>query len=372
MNIAIVPWDRGALGNRMFQEKTDKSQPHDNNVQWVEGHAYVRHWFEERNHRYETIDQFKDWGEIDYILVYAGSIYRSFVSEFLKKGYENKLIYLAIEPEISYKEHRKERMPKLLKYYKYILTWNKEAVDGKRIFQTDGYYTLRKPSREIPFSERKLLVAIYTAHGSGYGEKELYSERNKIFRCYEKHEQFDLYGAGWEGFRNSRGIAGNKADVYCNYRFAVALENMKERKGYVTEKIYDCICNGVVPIYYGASDIREYVPADVFIDYSQFANPDELWDFLEGMQEDVWMGYLEAARRYLVSDQAGLVAPERFCERLEQLIRTDFAMDIKCRKIDRILFSSKGTAHEMLMKLYMKVRRNKAVRNLWYKLKKVI
>ncbi len=143
MNIAIVPWGEGALGNQMFREKRDKTHPHDNNVQWLESNDWVRLWFKERKHRYETIDQYKDWEEIDYILVYAGGIHKRYVSKFLKMGYENKLIYLAIEPEIGYKEHRKEQMPKLLKYYKYILTWNKEAADGKRIFQADHYCVLK-------------------------------------------------------------------------------------------------------------------------------------------------------------------------------------------------------------------------------------
>ncbi|MDE7327300.1 MAG: hypothetical protein K2N63_13675 [Lachnospiraceae bacterium] len=216
-------------------------------------------------------------------------------------------------------------------------------------------------------------MAIYTAHGRGYGEKELYTERNRIFQCYEKHEgHFDLYGAGWVGYRNYRGIAGNKAEVYCNYRFAVALENMKDGKGYVTEKIYDCICNGVVPIYYGASDIREYVPEDVFIDYGQFQNPDELWDFLEKMQEDVWLSYLDAARRYLASDQAKLVDPGRYCNQLEKLMLTDPAADIRCRWIDRILFSFQSGMHRIMLKLWMKIRKNRVVRNLWYKLKKIL
>ena len=372
MNIAVVPWDKQALGNQMFREKICKDHPHDNNVQWLENYDYVRRWFEERNHRYETIDQYKHWGEIDYILIYAGRIYKKYVLEFLKRGYENKLIYLAIEPEIGYKEHRKEQMPKLLRYYKYILTWNKEAADGKRILQSNLHYVLHVPTKSIPFSERKLLTAVYTAHGSGYGEKELYTERNRIFRCYEKHEgQFDLYGKGWEGFRNYRGIAGDKAEVYCNYRFAIALENMKDRKGFVTEKIYDCICNGVVPIYYGASDIKEYVPEDVFIDYCKFKNPDKLWDYLEGVQEDEWLGYLEAAHRYLASDQVKLIDPERYCKNLEELMLIDPEMDIHCRRIDKILFSFRIVTHEILIKFWMKFKRNRVINNLWYKLKRI-
>ena len=146
---------------------------------------------------------------------------------------------------------------------------------------------------------------------------------------------------------------------------------MKDRKGYVTEKIYDCICNGIVPIYYGASDIKEYVPADVFIDYSRFKNPDELWEFLSDMPEDIWLAYLEAARRYLESDRVRLIDPKQYCEKLEQLMRTDPEMDIHCRKIDKILFSLNIAGHEIFIKLWMKIKKNKLTHNIWYKIKKI-
>jgi len=40
--------------------------------------------------------------------------------------------------------------------------------------------------------------------------------------------------------------------VYHKYKFALAFENIKDTIGGVSEKIYDCICAGIVPIYYGS------------------------------------------------------------------------------------------------------------------------
>ena len=40
--------------------------------------------------------------------------------------------------------------------------------------------------------------------------------------------------------------------------------------GYISEKIFDCFFAGTVPLYLGAPDIEDYIPADTFIDLRQF------------------------------------------------------------------------------------------------------
>lgn len=368
MNIAIVPWSEDALDNNMFTK-----EPY-GNQEWLENFNSVRLWFEKQGHRYETIDRYKNWDAIDYILVYYGSIHLKYVRSFLKKGYENKLIYMAEEPETVAKEHGKDRIYGLLKYYKYILTWNLKLADNRRIFLHNPFYVLKQTGKNIPFSQRKLLVAIY-GHKTGYGRNELYSEREKIFRYFERYEnQFDLYGRGWDGFQNYKGIAGDKSEIYCHYRFAIAFENMKDSKGYVSEKIFDCICNGVVPIYYGARNIRQYVPEDVFIDYRKFKSLDGLRLFLEQMPETVWEGYLEAAHNYITSEQAKLVAPDKFCKTLERLMITNPAKDIKCHQIDKILFYFRSFSIKestFVMSIWKKAKKNRMIYHLWRKIKRM-
>ena len=96
-----------------------------------------------------------------------------------------------------------------------------------------------------------------------------------------------------------------------------------------------------------------------------------MWEFLSDMPEDIWLAYLEAARRYLESDRVRLIDPKQYCEKLEQLMRTDPEMDIHCRKIDKILFSLNIAGHEILIKLWMKIKKNKLTHNIWYKIKKI-
>ena len=43
------------------------------------------------------------------------------------------------------------------------------------------------------------------------------------------------------------------------FRFNLAFEN-SQSPGYVTEKVYDGLSAGTIPVYWGAPDVDEYVP----------------------------------------------------------------------------------------------------------------
>ena len=91
-----------------------------------------------------------------------------------------------------------------------------------------------------------------------------------------------------------KGSVVSKTETYHHYKFALCLENMKETSGYITEKIYDCLAAGVVPIYEGAKNITQFVPKECFIEYSQFSSVIELDNYIRNMQEDEYYGYISA------------------------------------------------------------------------------
>jgi hypothetical protein len=55
-----------------------------------------------------------------------------------------------------------------------------------------------------------------------------------------------------------------KIDGLHDYRFSIAIENSR-LPSYITEKFYDCILAGCVPLYYGAPNASDYFPVDSFI-----------------------------------------------------------------------------------------------------------
>jgi hypothetical protein len=67
---------------------------------------------------------------------------------------------------------------------------------------------------------------------------------------------------------------------------------MSNTPGYMTEKIWDSFKAKTVPIYWGASNIEEYVPKNCFIDYRDFRDFKKLESFLMTLNEDQYNEYI--------------------------------------------------------------------------------
>lgn len=349
MKIAILPWNEWALNNRMFEVSADGNSEVD---VYTKIWKNMKEWFNKHGHQMETLDRYNDWNEIDYIIIHNG-MHEKYTRKFLMKGMENKLIYRASEPEVINPLHSKEKINKLLRYYKYIITWNAELTDSKRIFLMNTVpYVFNKQFGNVAFRDKKLLVAIFSNKISS-NKNELYSERRKIFDYFENiQNEFDLYGYGWtrQEYQNYRGTVSSKSEVYHQYKFALAFENIKDTIGGVSEKIYDCICAGIVPIYYGSKTIKEYVPGDVFIDYRRFNSIDEMYLFIKNMDEETYLEYLDAAQKYLVSDLTKKAEVEGFCEELETLMKKNPAADIKVSFDLKLIYCAKTVCKEFRLK----------------------
>lgn len=86
-----------------------------------------------------------------------------------------------------------------------------------------------------------------------------------------------------------------KLDLISTYKFTFAFENAAVRD-YVTEKFYDPLIVGSVPVYLGAPNIEDYAPGEnCYIDASKWDNPKELADYLLELSEndDMYNKYFE-------------------------------------------------------------------------------
>jgi hypothetical protein len=86
--------------------------------------------------------------------------------------------------------------------------------------------------------------------------------------------------------------------------------------GYITEKLFDCLYAGAIPLYLGAPDILRYVPEDVFIDCRKYRSWDEMWDEVRHMPISRVQAMREAGRQFLGSDRA-----QAFVDSLVNLVR---------------------------------------------------
>ncbi|HQZ36736.1 MAG TPA: glycosyltransferase family 10 [Ilumatobacteraceae bacterium] len=78
-----------------------------------------------------------------------------------------------------------------------------------------------------------------------------------------------------------------------HYRFTVAFENSMTHD-YVTEKFFQALLAGSVPIYRGAPNVALFAPAPhSYIDATEFSGPAELAEFLAAMTDDLYADYHE-------------------------------------------------------------------------------
>ena len=239
--------------------------------------------------------------------------------------------------------------------YRRIFTWDDRLVDGCRYVKF-CLPVFRHPS---PFSMmgwcgRDLLCCAIAGNKAlaKWDASQLYSKRVESIRWFERNasHEFDLFGIGWDRpparsslidkilfkvssrlngkskscpFPSYRGPVVSKHDTLKRYRFSICYENMSELPGYITEKIFDCFFAGCVPIYWGASNIFDYVPRECFIDRREFADHETLYDFLTSMSEADYITYQMAIQTFLTSLAAEKFYPEAFASNIVNTILAD-------------------------------------------------
>jgi hypothetical protein len=167
----------------------------------------------------------------------------------------------------------------------------------------------------------KRVVVVNGSHNPGAKRRELYSLRIKAMVELSTLGVVDLYGVGWNKWwsrnamwlpywRNHRalksiykGACKSKYEVLKDYDFCLCFENMV-MDGYITEKLFDCLYAGTIPLYVGAPDIFEYIPAEVFVDCRIYSSWIEMWNAVSSMSDDQLMEMREAGRAFLQSDIA--------------------------------------------------------------------
>ncbi len=169
-------------------------------------------------------------------------------------------------------------------------------------------------------------------------QSELYLERLAAIRHFGATDGFDLFGRGWElptsGADRATQTAINrsyrgeipphdKVETLGNYRFSLCFENTAF-PGYITEKIFDCMVAGTIPIYLGAPDIADYIPNAAYIDFRDFGEYAALEAHLRAMTEAEAQPHLLAARHFLASDAAEMFTEAKYVDLLSRLLLETF------------------------------------------------
>jgi hypothetical protein len=234
------------------------------------------------------------------------------------------------------------RDPSRHKPFKAIFTYDDSIVDGSRYIKLNYAFSLPERVPHDLVRKKKLLLTIAGNKRSTHPQ-ELYSERCAAIHWFERNRpsDFDLYGFGWdEGtigtlfprkltnrcswlrrlgnplFPSWRGTVDRKRDVMGLYRFALCYENIRDVPGYITEKLFDSFFAGTVPVYRGADNVADHIPAECFIDQRRFCDYAELYAYIAGMTDERYLGYLAAIEDFLTSRRAWPFSCDCFSETL--------------------------------------------------------
>jgi alpha(1,3/1,4) fucosyltransferase len=196
--------------------------------------------------------------------------------------------------------------------YNKVFTWHTELLSDPLYCEINFAQKLCAPNVD-GWTSRNNRFCLIAANKRAFHPLELYSQRLRAIRWFEENhiQEFSLFGIGWDrlvlpgpsvtrklfsklpvlpwvlapSFPSYKGVVSNKREYLRKHRFAICFENAKCIPGYITEKIFDCLMAGCVPIYWGAPNICDYIPQDCFIDFRQFSSYQEMYQFVANIDE---------------------------------------------------------------------------------------
>ncbi len=151
----------------------------------------------------------------------------------------------------------------------------------------------------------KLICALISNSHSLSGRERLVERLERLLPVHH-------YG-GWHHNRPGPLPQGRaaKLDILREYHFCLALENSLQ-PDYVTEKWYDCLVAGCVPVYFGAPNIEQYAPGPgAFLNVRSFGPLEKLAQTIKSAASDPgryrsffgWKHQMLPAFRQLYTDE---------------------------------------------------------------------
>ena len=268
-----------------------------------------------------------------------------YFKKLTEKNFENLYLIATESPIIAPQNYLIENH----KYFKKVFTLQDDVIDNKKYFRVN--YSHKFPDAfSFNLREKNNLCCLIASNKFTPGVNELYTERKRAIRWFEKNHptDFDLYGKSWDRYYfygkvlginlarlnrlkflskllgpkylSYKGEITSKRATYKNYKFAICYENSENVNGYITEKIIDCFLGTCVPVYLGAPNIKNHIPENAFIDKRDFTTYEKLYQYMKNMPEEEYAGYLENISAFLKSEKAYPFTAEYFAKTISQEI----------------------------------------------------
>lgn len=279
------------------------------------------------------------------------------LARILKRGVEPRVLVSGESPNVAWAFYH--NLPRLSKEFRHACLF-KGALNrvhpGTRFYVHYWPMPNVRPTVDVAFADRRL-IAMVTAFKEQFGFNrksiisriiapmrwakilyyqaidsharfpDLYKTRWDAVHNFASKGEFFLYGRDWDvartyvkkirnlAFANTPRTCDNKIDTLGSFRFTLVLENCIF-PGYVTEKIFDAMLAGTVPVYLGAPDIEDFVPCDCFVDFRNHQGFDDLWEDISSWSEERWQNSIKNINRFLDSEKYAPFKEENVAQKL--------------------------------------------------------
>jgi hypothetical protein len=215
-----------------------------------------------------------------------------------------------------------------------ILTYDLDEVDGQKVFWLPYSLDIQagRQNRELALEQaRPHLLGMVNSWKKSEIPGDLYRKRNRLAIQVGKILKGEMFlaGPGWDrhmvhslkwqrslakrcpslarslfrwpnsAYRGVLGLGRAKLQALATCEFALVPENCSSLRGYITEKIFNALFAGCIPIYQGHPEATRWLPSETFLPMERFRSGAQLVKFLRAMTREEKEAYREAGTRFL-------------------------------------------------------------------------
>jgi len=235
------------------------------------------------------------------------------INGFILQGKDKKDVTLVVtEP---YNTRPKFYDIEEIKKYKDVITWNekfynkyKDIINMKLYQGGQPLYQVHKLYNPTKFSDKINGICAIGKSARRDVVGDITYLRLDVMKQIEKTNRLITHYYGWNnwGDSNYMGSIGDlkvhgmhivgdgyhsslaKIMKLSEYKFNLCFENCFHEFwswGYITEKIMCCFEARTIPVYLGCFNIEKLIPSDIFIDFRNFENGEDLANYLINISE---------------------------------------------------------------------------------------
>jgi hypothetical protein len=328
MRVAFLPPSNEFEGNGLFEGRRTGVGAHSPNTHWFDCYVALGEVAKEAGIVMQTADRLPP-NQAD-VVVFMAQPSPGQMRDFRAQhpGVKTALILLETSLGAAFSFNRDNHRD-----FDIVLTYKSHLIDHKKYFPLRPHsYFLDRRRKGRPFSERRTACLVATHRNMQYrtglmlgrsgwrltwSERldytfcpgELVTYRSRIGRACMRDAsgEFDVIGEGWDGDAKARSRAlpppsVSTLDYVGNYRFYLAFENHGGPESLISERIWDALWAGSVPVYMGNPEIAKVVPPTCFVDARGFKTPNALLSYLLAISQSEWESHLAAADDFLSGD----------------------------------------------------------------------